>query len=115
MLEEADALRRASNAAREIAEALDEALGRAGIPHTINRVESMFQVFFVEGEVDSPERARRSDRRLYVRLHEELLRRGVFIAPSQFEAVFTASVHDDPEVLERVRTAIEGAVRALRP
>ena len=115
VLEETDALRRASNAAREIAEALDEALGRAGIPHTINRVESMFQVFFVEGEVDSPERARRSDRRLYVRLHEELLRRGVFIAPSQFEAVFTASVHDDPEVLERVRTAIEEAVRALRP
>ncbi len=114
VLETSDALARASRAAKEIADTIGDALSKTGIPYTINRVESMFQVFFVEGAVETPVDARRSRRELYVKLHEELLKRGVFIAPSQFEAIFTASVHDDPEVLGKVGEAVEEAVKALR-
>ncbi len=113
VLETTDALARASRAAKAIAEVLEDALRARGVEHTVNRVESMFQVFFTEGPVETPEQARRSRREVYARLHEELLRRGVFVAPSQFEAVFTASVHDSAEVLEQVEGAVREAARAL--
>ncbi len=113
VLEETNALRRASEAARTVEEALRESLDRIGAVYTVNRVESMLQVFFAKGPVTRPSHARMSDKKTYSRLHEELLKRGVFIAPSQFEAIFTSSSHaGDP--LDYTVEAIREAVEALR-
>ncbi|MCE4612981.1 MAG: glutamate-1-semialdehyde 2,1-aminomutase [Desulfurococcales archaeon] len=93
ILESTDALEIASRAMKLVTDILGESVVESGLPHAINRVESMAQIFFVDGVVDSASKARRSDKRIYTRLHEELLRRGVFIAPSQMEALFTSSSH----------------------
>ena len=104
VLEATDAISRASRAAAEVAETLE----RAGF--TVNRVESMFQVFMTSGPVRTADDARRADRARYARLHEVLRRLGVFIPPSQFESWFTSSAHDEEAVTQTVN-AIERAVR----
>jgi len=107
VLENGDGLRRASRAAEEVAKAL-EASG-----YTVNRIESMFQVFFVKGPVKDADDARRANRELYVRFHEALRRLGVFSPPSQYESWFTSTAHDE-EALSLTVNAVEGALRELR-
>jgi glutamate-1-semialdehyde 2,1-aminomutase len=107
VLENGDGLRRASKAAEEVAKAL-EASG-----YTVNRVESMFQVFFVKGPVKDADDARRANRELYARFHEALRRLGVFSPPSQYESWFTSTAHDEG-VLTLTVNAVEGALRELR-
>ncbi len=107
VLENGDGLRRASRAAEEVAKAL-EAPG-----YTVNRVESMFQVFFVKGPVKDADDARRANRELYARFHEALRRLGVFSPPSQYESWFTSTAHDE-EALSLTVNAVEGALRELR-
>ena len=113
VLETGEPYRVAREAAKAVAEALDEAASGAGLDYTINMVESMLQIFFTKGPVRSPEDAAGSNKKLYQRLHEELLRRGVFIAPSQMEAIFTSGAHSG-EAVEKTLEAIREAFRALR-
>jgi len=112
VLEEGEAYAKARDAARRIAEALEDQASRRGVKHWVNRVESMLQIFFAEGPVEKPEDARRSDRRLYEALHRELLRRGVFIPPSQYEVIFTSAVHGE-EALEHTINTVEEAFRQI--
>jgi glutamate-1-semialdehyde 2,1-aminomutase len=107
VLEGGDGLRRASRAAEEVAKAL-EASG-----YTVNRVESMFQIFFVKRPVKDADDARRANRELYAKFHETLRRLGVFSPPSQYESWFTSTAHDD-EALNLTVNAVEGALRELR-
>ncbi|NAZ32403.1 MAG: glutamate-1-semialdehyde 2,1-aminomutase [Acidilobus sp.] len=107
VLENGDGLRRASKAAEEVAKAL-EASG-----YTVNRVESMFQVFFVKGPVKDADDARRANREIYARFHEALRRLGVFSPPSQYESWFTSTAHDEG-VLTLTINAVESALRELR-
>ena len=103
----------AISASRKLAEGLSDILGRLGIDHVVNWVPTMFQVFFTRGEVVDHETASKSDTRLYLRFHEELLKRGVFIAPSQFEAMFTSSSHTD-DIVEETLRQVEDSAKALR-
>ena len=112
VLETGEPYRVAAEAAKAIHEALEEAAARKGVEYTINHVESMLQIFFTKGPVRSPEDAAKSDKKLYQRLHEELLRRGVFIAPSQMEAIFTSGAHT-AEAVEKTIEAIRQSFQAL--
>ena len=113
VLEETSALSDASRAAEEIEKTLRDNLEDAKIDFWINRVESMLQVFFTENPVEKPSDARKSNRELYAKLHAELLKRGVFIAPSQFEAIFTSAVHKG-EPVERTISALGEAITNLK-
>lgn len=83
---------------------------RRELEYPVNQVSSMFQVFFTKGEVNSAEQARKSDKAAFMRFHQALLKRGVFIPPSQFECWFTSAAHakDDYGV---TREAITEAAR----
>jgi len=83
-----------------------------GIPHTVNRVGSMFTVFFTEGEVKNYSDAQRSDLKLFARFFQKLLKNGVLIPPSQFEAWFLSTAHDD-KVLTEALERIERGIREL--
>ncbi|KSW12002.1 glutamate-1-semialdehyde aminotransferase [Pyrodictium occultum] len=112
VLETGEPYRVAREAASRLVKALEDLISRYSVKATVNHVENMFQVFFVDGDVSSPEDAARSNRELYARLHEELLRRGVFIAPSQMEAVFTSAAHTR-EVVDETIEALEEAFKRL--
>ena len=112
VLETGEPYRVAREAAEKIVRALDDLASRSGLDYTINHVESMFQIFFHRGPVLRPEDAAASNRQLYQRLHVELLERGVFITPSQMEAVFTSAAHTR-EAVEETLQALEEAFKGL--
>lgn len=85
----------------------------AGVPVTINRVGSMLTCFFAEGPVTDYASAKRSDANRYARFFAEMLERGVYLAPSQFEAAFVSLAHTEGDV-EATIAASKEAFRALR-
>jgi len=76
---------------------------------TVNRVGSMFTFFFTEGPVTDWESARRCDTARFGRFFRAMLERGIYLAPSQFEAAFLSAAHTD----EDIRRTVEAARAAL--
>ena len=76
---------------------LRRAAEAAGVPVTINRAGSMMTPFFTEGEVTDYAAAKRSDTKRFAAYFREMLKAGVFLAPSQFEAMFVSMAHTDAE------------------
>jgi glutamate-1-semialdehyde 2,1-aminomutase len=75
-----------------------EAAAAAGIPVTVNRVGSMLTTFFTEGPVTDYASAKRADTARYARFFHGMLDRGVFLAPSQFEAAFVSLAHSERDL-----------------
>ena len=94
-------------------EGLEEAARAAGIPVTVNRVGSMLTAFFTEGPVTNYSSAKRSDTARYGRFFHAMLERGVFLAPSQFEAAFVSLAHSDAD-LDAVVAAAREAFQSIR-
>jgi glutamate-1-semialdehyde 2,1-aminomutase len=65
---------------------------------TVNRVGSMFTFFFTPGPVTDWESAERSDKARFAKLFHFMLARGVYLAPSQFEAGFISAVHSEDDI-----------------
>jgi glutamate-1-semialdehyde 2,1-aminomutase len=81
----------------------------SGVPAgvSVNRVGSMFTFFFTPGPVIDYESARRSDVERFKRFFHHMLDRGVYLAPSQFEAAFVSAAHSDEDVAQTKRAAAE--------
>ena len=107
-----DFYRKTFTSAEKICEFIEECAEERGIPHWINRVGSMFQIYFTKGKVLDYESARRSDIEMFNRYFYGLLERGVFIPPSQFECCFTSVKHEGGVIEETLRT-IEEVFRGL--
>jgi glutamate-1-semialdehyde 2,1-aminomutase len=81
-----------------------------GIPVRINRVGSMFTLFFTDGAVTDFASAARSDTARFARFFQGLLAAGINIAPAQFEAGFVSFAHSD----EDIARTVEACAAALR-
>jgi glutamate-1-semialdehyde 2,1-aminomutase len=77
---------------------IEAACRAAGVPATLNRVGSMLTGFFTAGPVIDYATALTCDTARYARVHAGLLSRGVFFAPSQFEAVFVSLAHNEQDI-----------------
>ena len=77
---------------------LREAARRHGVPITAGHAGSMWGTYFVEGPVRNYADAKRSDTALFARWHKAALTRGVFLAPSAFEAGFVSSAHSEGDI-----------------
>lgn len=75
-----------------------------GIRHTANRVGSMFTLFFTGEKVTDFKSATTSDTALFGRYFQQMLHAGVYLAPSQYEAMFISAAIDNT-VVDRVLTA----------
>ncbi|MSR36784.1 MAG: glutamate-1-semialdehyde-2,1-aminomutase [Gemmatimonadetes bacterium] len=95
--------------ARRVAEGIAAAVRDAGIPAVGSAVGSMFGVFFRESAPRSFEEAKTSDVQAFARFHREMLMRGVFLAPSAFEAGFVSTVHGEAEVDATLAAAVASA------
>jgi glutamate-1-semialdehyde 2,1-aminomutase len=87
-----------------IEKAFSENLAKLGKKFVMNRVGSMSCMFFTEEPVTDFESAVKSDTELYAKYFHGMLRRGVYLAPSQFEAMFISTAHSD-ELLEKTAEA----------
>jgi glutamate-1-semialdehyde 2,1-aminomutase len=86
---------------------LEAAAKEAGVPAVVNRVGSMLTGFFTAGPVTDYATAIASDTKRYARFFHAMLARGVYLAPSQFEAAFVSTAHDDAFVDRTIAAARE--------
>ncbi|TRM83043.1 aspartate aminotransferase family protein, partial [Sulfolobus sp. A20-N-F6] len=82
----------ANKAVKAIVEELETMIK---VKHKINYIASMFQIFIGVENVRNYSEARMANKETYIKLHNLLLKEGVFIPPSQFETIFTSASHDD--------------------
>ena len=96
---------------RAIADAVAEGLGREGVPHTVQWAGSMFSVFFRDGAVRNYDEARDQSTAAFAAFFHAMLRQGVHLPPSAFEAWFVSAAHDD-EAVGHVLASVPDACRA---
>ncbi|MEP0746458.1 glutamate-1-semialdehyde 2,1-aminomutase [Trichocoleus sp. DQ-A2] len=70
-------------------------------------ISAMFGLFFTQGPVHNYEDAKKSDSNKFSRFHRGMLERGVYLAPSQFEAGFTSLAHTDEDIDRTLAAARE--------
>jgi glutamate-1-semialdehyde 2,1-aminomutase len=74
---------------------------------TVNRVGSMFTWFFTDQPVTDYESAKRSDTARFARFFRAMLERGIYLAPSQFEAAFVSAAHTEEDIRRTITAAGE--------
>ncbi len=89
-----------------LAAGLQRAADNADIPVSIDREGSMMGLFFTAGPVRSFEDAKTSDLERFSTYYKKMREEGIYLAPSQFEALFVSAAHDD-EAIDRTVTAAE--------
>jgi glutamate-1-semialdehyde 2,1-aminomutase len=92
-----------------LAEGIGKAAREAGVEVTQTKVGTMFSTFFTPDAVIDYESAKRADSERFARFFRAMLERGVYLAPSQFEAGFTSLAHTD----EAIEHTLEAAAEAL--
>jgi len=110
LLEEEKPWNRLEEISARLEGGLRDALGQLGLNLTINRVGSMMTLFFTEPQVKDFADATRSDTDRHAAFCLEMLQRGVYLAPSQFEALFISTAHTDQDVertIEAARASLE--------
>ncbi|MFQ3577941.1 MAG: aspartate aminotransferase family protein, partial [Verrucomicrobiia bacterium] len=90
----------------------ERALDKARIEATFQQIGSMFCLYFTGDPVHSLEDALRSDRERFKRFFHGCLERGVYFAPSPFEAGFLSLAHTE-EVLDRTARVVENVLGSL--
>ncbi len=95
-----------------LCEGISQAAGECGIPVQCPHVGAMFTAFFTPSPVEDYETAKKSDTGAYVRYFILMLEHGIYLPPSQFEAVFVSLAHSR-EDLERTITAARNAFRKM--
>jgi glutamate-1-semialdehyde 2,1-aminomutase len=77
----------------------------------LNRIGSMLTLFFYEGKVNSFQTAVKSDTALYGKYFHEMLTRGIYLAPAQFEAIFISTAHTREDIDKTIRANYESLKR----
>lgn len=93
--------------ARRLVFGLRAELAEAGVLAQINAIGSLSTIFFAPEPVRNYADAKRSDTRRYARFFREMLDRGIFLAPSQFEAAFVSAAHTSADIDRTVAAARE--------
>lgn len=87
-------------------------ISKQSYPVSFNRVGSMFTVFFTGKDVTDFSSASSSDREKFAQYFGSMLEDGIYMPPSQFEAAFISTAHNDADI-EKTITAIEVAMRKV--
>ena len=77
---------------------IEDAARDAGLPISAGSISAMFGFFLCEGPVRNFEEAKAADAARFGTLHRAMLERGVYLAPSAFEAGFTSLAHSDQDI-----------------
>lgn len=101
---------RLSETSTTVASSIEQAAKEVGVALGATSVGSMWGIFFTEQSVTDYASAKRADTVVYARFFHGMLERGVYLAPSQFEAAFVSTQHGAVEVehtLEAARSALQ--------
>jgi glutamate-1-semialdehyde 2,1-aminomutase len=84
--------------AARIATEFAKNISRSGIKATQTRVGSMMCLFFIDKEVTDYDTAVTSNKEMYAKYFHSMLDQGIYLAPSQFEAMFLSAAHSDEDI-----------------
>lgn len=88
-------------------------LAKTGLTYTINHIGSMFTLFMTDRAVTNFSEAKTSDLALFGRYFQAMLKRGVYLAPSQFESLFLSVALSDDLVSQIIQANEESLQEAL--
>jgi len=100
------------NKTQLLADGLLAVASEAGVPFSVNRVCGMFGLFFTSEKVETYTQATRCDVAMFNRFFHAMLKRGVYLAPSAFEAGFMSTAHSERDIAETLDAA-RGAFREI--
>ena len=83
---------------KKLIEGIMQSAKEAGIPITGSSISAMFGFYLCEGPVRNFEEAKATDTEYFGKLHRAMLERGVYLAPSAFEAGFTSLAHSEDDI-----------------
>ena len=94
----------------EIVKGIKDSLSSLNFEATVNSLGSMFQIFFNNSSVRNYDDAKKSDMKLYKQFFDQVLKKGIFVPPSQFETCFVSYSHKKTDI----RQTLEGFDDVLR-
>ena len=97
---------------KKLVAGLRKAFADAGLAVQINSIGSLSTLFFTPQPVTNYNDAKRSNTKMYARFFREMLNRGIFLAPSQFEAAFVSAAHTSGDI-DRTIIAASDALKAI--
>ena len=86
---------------------IKENLKKLNLKYAFNSVESLSCLFFTENNVTTYKDAVKSDTKKYAVYFHNMLKKGVFIAPAQFEAAFMSIAHTDEDIDKTIKANYE--------
>jgi glutamate-1-semialdehyde 2,1-aminomutase len=92
---------------KKLAEGLVEIGKKAGHQVTGGQISAMFGMFFTGESVHNYDDAKKSDLAKFGRFHRAMLEKGIYLAPSQFEAGFTSLAHTEEDINQTLAAAEE--------
>ena len=92
---------------KKLSQGLLAAAKEAGHEVSGGSISAMFGMFFTSKEVHNYDDAKTSDMKKFARFHRGMLEKGIYLAPSQFEAGFTSLAHTDEDVDRTIAAAKE--------
>ena len=90
------------NTTQAICDGIQENLNSLNLKYTLNRVGSMFTLFFNEEKVRDFNSSKRSDLKKFGKYFNLMLQEGIYLAPSQFEALFVSTAIDQNDIYKIV-------------
>jgi glutamate-1-semialdehyde 2,1-aminomutase len=95
-----------------LAEGFVSALRKSGVAARVNVAGSLLTVFFGAGEIRNYDDAKKADAKKFAAFFQAMLERGVFLPPSQYEALFISAAHTEVDI-ERTIEAARESLRSI--
>ena len=97
----------------KLVDGIKNAAKKSGMTIQTPQAGSMFGIFFSEREVTNYDESAAANQEIFKRFFVEMLERGIYFAPSQFETLFMSAVHTQEDI-EKTISAAESAFDALK-
>ena len=88
-----------------LAEGLRAGLKESGVEGVVNVAGSLLTIFFAKGPIRNYSDAKKSDAAQFAKFFQAMLARGIFLPPSQYEALFVSAAHTDTDIDQTIRAA----------
>ncbi|MFQ5640969.1 MAG: glutamate-1-semialdehyde 2,1-aminomutase [bacterium] len=98
---------RLDSLARQLADGIKKSSASAGVPVFQTRMGSLLGLFFTDQEIFDFQSAKTSNTERYGRFFHQMLQRGSYFAPSQFEAAFVSLAHDEQTIADSLSAIAE--------
>jgi glutamate-1-semialdehyde 2,1-aminomutase len=105
ILQQDDCYQKLNTAAARLEAGMADAAAKAGVPVTINRVGSIMSCFFTDKPVRNFTDVQSTDIKSFKKFFQEMLKHGIYLAPSAYEAMFVSLAHTQADIEKTVEAA----------